>query len=84
MTRYRRKKLTKGDTAAAAVTSAILGIGTAAVAFYVTRLFLSRETLAGGAEPVASPALPASAEADRALPPPAEGRSESGGHDPGV
>lgn len=72
MTRYRRKKLSRGDSAAAAVTSTIIGVGTAVAVFYVTRLFLSREPLAGGGE------------LERALPPGDEPSPEAGGHDPGA
>lgn len=71
MTRYRRKKLSRGDNAAAAMTSALLGIGTAAVAFYVTRILLSREPLANAGE------------SREALPPGDEPSPEAGGHDPG-
>jgi hypothetical protein len=78
VTRYRRKKLSRGDSAAAAVTSTILGIGTAALAFYVTRLFLSREPLAGGGG-----VLAAGAEPSGALPPGDESAPEADGHDPG-
>jgi hypothetical protein len=47
MTRYRRRELTGRDRATAAVASALVGIGTAAVAFYITRILLAREPLAG-------------------------------------
>ena len=85
MTRYRRKKLSRGDTAAAAVTSTILGIGTAALAFYVTRLFLSREQLAGAREFPAGdgPLLVDGVEPGGALPPGDESAPEADGHDPG-
>ena len=46
--RYRRKRLSRGDSLAAATVSVALGAGVAAVAFYVTRVLLSREPLAGG------------------------------------
>ena len=78
MTRYRRKKLSRGDSAAAAVTSTILGLGTAALAFYVTRLFLSRETLTGGGELLTDGGEPISV-----LPPGDESAPEADGHDPG-
>ena len=47
-TRYRRKRLSRGDSLAAAAVSVALGAGVGAVAFYLTRLLLSREPLAGG------------------------------------
>lgn len=47
-TRYRRKRLSRGDSLAAAAVSVALGAGVAAATFYFTRLMLSRETLAGG------------------------------------
>lgn len=45
MPRYRRLKLSREDSAASAVLSLAVGVGAAAVTWYVTRLFLSRDPL---------------------------------------
>jgi len=45
--RYRRKRLSRGDSLAAMAVSVALGAGVAAAAFYLTRLMLSRDLLAG-------------------------------------
>ena len=58
--RYRRKRLSRADKAAAAATSFALGAGVAAVTFYLTRILLSRD-------PMGPEELSASDEA-RALP----------------
>ncbi len=62
MTRFRRRSLKRGETVAAALASAVLGLGTAAVAYYVTRLLLSRESFAepdGSGPPKLEPGTPA-------------------------
>ncbi len=50
MTRYRVRRLKREESAAALATSVALGAGVAAVAYYVVRLFLSREPLSGPEE----------------------------------
>lgn len=45
MARYRRKQLSKGERTAAALSSLAIGAGIAGVAYYVTRILLSREEL---------------------------------------
>jgi hypothetical protein len=46
--RYIRRAPERRDEVAAAVVSGALGVGVGLVAFYVVRLFLSREPLPGG------------------------------------
>lgn len=60
MARWRRRQPSKGQELAAAGVSLVLGAGVAAASFYLVRLLLSREELAGGALPrsKATAALP--------------------------
>jgi len=46
--KYRRTRPSRADSVAAAAVSVAIGAGVAAAAFYVTRLFLSREPLGAG------------------------------------
>jgi putative flippase GtrA len=43
--RYRRTRSTKADTLAATAISGVIGAAVAAVTFYMTRVFLSREPM---------------------------------------
>lgn len=65
MPRYRRLKLSRNDSAATTALSIAVGVGAAAVTWYVTRLFLSRDPLEA-APPVLpdSPPRPALARGD--------------------
>jgi hypothetical protein len=45
---YRRTRSSRGDSVAAAAVSVAIGAVAAAVAFYLARLFLSREPLVAG------------------------------------
>jgi len=45
MARYRRGRLSKGDSFAATAVSVAIGAGAALATWYVTRLFLAREEL---------------------------------------
>lgn len=60
MVRWRRRRPSKEQELAAAGVSLALGAGVAAVSFYLVRLLLSREQLAGAALPrsKATAALP--------------------------
>jgi hypothetical protein len=51
MARWRRREPSKGQELAATGVSLALGVGVAAVSYYVVRLLLSREELAGAALP---------------------------------
>jgi len=90
MTRYRRRPLERGESAASALGAALVGIGTAAVAYYVTRLFLAREPLAERRLPSHASGTTGSETGRMALAAPRvpviEGPSpdEAGGHDPGA
>lgn len=48
MSRYRRRTPSRNDTLASLGASIALGAGVATVAFYVTRLLLSRDEMATG------------------------------------
>ncbi len=68
MARYRRVRLSRGDSIASAAVSLVVGTGAAVVTFYLTRLLLSRETLAPVALPesdsASAAALPAPGRVD--------------------
>jgi len=90
MTRYRRRRLERGESVASAVSAALVGVGVAAAAYYVTRLFLAREPLADGRLPSRRPLLTDGGSESGALKAGAEAGSdgpspdESEGHDPGA
>jgi hypothetical protein len=90
MTRYRRRRLERGESVASAVSAAALGIGVAAAAYYVTRLFLAREPLADRRLPSRRPLLtegePESGTLTAGAGSGSDGPSpdEAGGHDPGA
>ncbi len=48
MTRYVRRRLSRGDGLAAAAVSLAVAAGVGVVTFYVTRIFLSREPVGSG------------------------------------
>jgi len=72
MARYRRRSPTRVDTAASLGTSLLVGAGVAAAVFYVTRLFLARDTMEGGR--IASGERKALPAPETAEPPGQEGR----------
>lgn len=71
-TRYRRRPLSRRDELGALAVSILAGLGGATAAYYITRLYLSRDELAGGGDD----AIPSR---DRPSLPPPGGTADEGG-----